>query len=67
MATLDPVAPVLESLSSLTEAHVRTLDALHLTSVRFLVDQGVEVEIATYDRRLANAAEQVGLSVADWI
>jgi predicted nucleic acid-binding protein len=40
---------------------VRTLDALHLASALFLRDQGVRLEVATYDGRLAAAARAVGL------
>lgn len=40
---------------------VRTLDALHLASADFLRSRGVEIEIATYDLRLAAAATAIGL------
>lgn len=36
---------------------VRTLDALHLASAVYLRDEGVPIRIATYDERLARAAE----------
>lgn len=42
---------------------VRTLDALHLASVTFLVSHGKDVEIATYDQRLAGAARAMGLTL----
>lgn len=41
---------------------VRTLDALHLASLLFLVEQGQEVRLATYDRRLGDAAEALGIA-----
>lgn len=42
---------------------VRTLDALHLASALFLAERGREVQVATYDRRLAMAAESAGLGI----
>ena len=35
---------------------VRTLDALHLASIEFLLKQGQTVTLASYDSRLINAA-----------
>lgn len=40
---------------------VRTLDGLHLASMLWLVDQGADVRLATYDRRLGDAAERHGI------
>lgn len=42
---------------------VRTLDALHLASASFLVEQGQAVTIASYDRRLLDAARSLRLTV----
>jgi predicted nucleic acid-binding protein len=39
---------------------VRTLDALHLASMDFLRTQGQALELATYDQRLADAAQALG-------
>lgn len=39
---------------------VRTLDALHLASIDFLIQQGQEVKLATYDVRLGDAAAELG-------
>lgn len=49
-----------DALRGLPEG-LRTLDALHLASVIFLRDQGVDIRVATYDRRLAGMAEELGL------
>jgi predicted nucleic acid-binding protein len=43
---------------------VRTLDALHLASIIFLNGQGQTVTLATYDRRLLNAARAMNLPLA---
>ncbi len=42
---------------------VRTLDALHLASLDYLREQRQSVELATYDRRMAEAARAMGFSV----
>lgn len=44
---------------------VRTLDALHLATMEFLRLQGLEIVVATYDRRLADAAKALGFELAD--
>ena len=40
---------------------VRTLDALHLASVSFLREHGKDVTLATYDARMAEAAQAMGI------
>lgn len=42
---------------------VRTLDALHLSSIEFLRQQGIEAALATYDDRLSEAASALGLPI----
>lgn len=44
---------------------VRTLDSLHLASVWFLHQMGQRPVLATYDRRLADAAAALDLPLAD--
>ncbi len=39
----------------------RTLDALHLASASYLRERGADVRVATYDDRMAGAAEGIGL------
>lgn len=41
----------------------RTLDALHLASASFLRERGGDVLLATYDKRLACSAEEIGLGL----
>jgi hypothetical protein len=43
---------------------VRTLDALHLASIEFLRERGQDVELATYDDRLAAAAQKLDIKLA---
>ncbi len=40
---------------------VRTLDGLHLATIEYLRAQRREVELATYDRRLAAGAQALGI------
>ncbi len=43
---------------------VRTLDALHLSTIEFLRGQGDSVELASYDNRLLAAAQALGVPLA---
>lgn len=53
---------VLESAASLQPLTLRSLDAIHLASAQMLMEAlGV---LVTYDRRMVEAAHQLGLSVA---
>ena len=45
----------------------RTLDAIHLASADYLRTCGSEIEIATYDGRLEDAARQLGFSMSKLI
>jgi len=38
---------------------IRTLDALHLATLQFLMAQGQQVRLATYDVRMAEAARKL--------
>jgi hypothetical protein len=42
---------------------IRALDAIHLSSADFLRDQGQEVTVATYDRRMSAAARDMGFEL----
>jgi hypothetical protein len=63
VALLELVEPVVGRAAQPFPVPVRTLDALHLASMVFLVEQGVEVRLASYDRRLSAAAEAAGIGV----
>jgi hypothetical protein len=41
------------------------LDALHLATMDFLRNQGLALELASYDRRQAAAAVGLGFALAD--
>lgn len=57
--------PVLERALEPFASPVRTLDALHLATLEFLRRQQLRVTLATYDERLASAAEQMGFVLFD--
>ena len=43
-------------------APIRTLDSLHLATMVFLADAGQTVQLASYDKRLVEAAAMLGIS-----
>ena len=63
IAFLELVEPVVGSAARRIEVGLRTLDALHLASMLWLVGQGVELRLASYDRRLSAAADAHGVSL----
>lgn len=44
---------------------VRTLDALHLATILFLREQGLALRLASYDRRMIDAAAQLEITMVD--
>ena len=63
VARIELVAEVLGRARERFPGEVRTLDAIHLASIRFLIDQGQSVALATYDRRMLAAARRMKLDV----
>jgi hypothetical protein len=62
---LELVPPVLARALEPYPTPVRTLDALHLASLDFLITLGQRPSLATYDRRLASAATAIGIPLSD--
>ena len=60
LVELSPI--VLERALEPFPAPVRTLDAIHLSSLEFLRARRLEVSLATYDDRMARAAAALGIS-----
>ena len=56
-------AAALSLLYTNPPAGVRTLDAIHLATLEHLHRTGRTMPLATYDRRLATAAQAMGFSV----
>ena len=63
ISLIELVAPVLERALEPFPIAVRTLDALHLASIDFLVQRGIEVQLASYDDRLTAAAQSLGFEL----
>jgi len=64
VALIELAAPVLERALDPFPVPVRTLDALHLASIAFLLGRGQTVELASYDDRLLDAAQALGVPLA---
>ena len=62
---LELVAPVLARALEPWPVPVRTLDALHLASLAFLVEKRQPVVLASFDERQIAAARALGFAVAD--
>ena len=45
---------------------VRTLDAFHLATMLFAMDQGQKVRLATYDRRMLDAARALAIPLVSF-
>ena len=65
LAFVEMVPAVLERALHPFPRPVRTLDALHLASAGYLKEQGQDVVLATYDDRMAGAAEAMGLALVE--
>ncbi|HXF57476.1 MAG TPA: PIN domain-containing protein [Actinomycetota bacterium] len=65
LALVELAPPVLARALDPFPVPVRTLDALHLATVDFLRRQGQRPTLASYDRRLSEAAAALGVPVAD--
>jgi predicted nucleic acid-binding protein len=62
-AFLELAPPVLSRALEPFPCSVRTLDALHLASMEFLLRSGQAIELATYDERLRTAATALGVPI----
>lgn len=60
---LELIGPIVDRAAGSFPMGIRTLDALHLASVLFLAEQGLRVTVATYDRRMAEAARALDFEV----
>jgi hypothetical protein len=64
VALVELAPPVLGRALEPFPVPVRTLDALHLASITFLLGRGQTVELAAYDNRLLAAAQALGIPIA---
>ncbi len=65
VALVELAPPVLARALEPFPLPVRTLDALHLATVDFLLARRQRVRLATYDDRQARAARAMGVVIAD--
>lgn len=63
VALLEMIQPVIGECGEKLPGALRTLDALHLSSMVFLREQGAALRLASYDRRLNAAAEGMGFGL----
>lgn len=63
LALLELTSPVLKRALEPFPVPVRTLDAIHLAAIDFLIRQGTAIRLATYDRRLRDAAKGLKISL----
>jgi hypothetical protein len=64
VALIELAPPVLERVLEPFPVPVRTLDALHLASITFLLERGQAVELASYDDHLIGAAHALTIPLA---
>lgn len=65
IALLELAPPILARAMDPFPHPIRTLDALHLASLQYLIEQRQEVRLASYDRRMLAAAEAMQLPTLD--
>lgn len=63
ISLLELSPPVLTRALEPFPVNVRTLDALHLASMTFLLGRRIEVSLATYDDRMAAAARRLEIDL----
>lgn len=65
VARVELASDVLERARVPFPTPVRTLDALHLATAAWLAERGHDIRVATFDDRMARAAEAMGLPIHD--
>lgn len=63
IAMLEPIRPVVSAIFEPMVRGLRTLDAIHLASMQFLIDEEQEVRLATYDSRRGGIAQAAGIAL----
>ncbi len=64
VALIEMTAAVLARALEPFPTPVRTLDALHLSTIEYVSNRRQTVELASYDNRLCAAAQALGISIA---
>lgn len=63
LALLELAPPVLARALEPFPLPVRTLDALHLASITFLLERGQKVQLASYDDRMLKCARKLQIPI----
>jgi len=63
LSFLELAQPVLARALEPFPSPVRTLDALHLSSIQFLRERRVEVSLATFDVKMRRVAQRLGIEL----
>jgi predicted nucleic acid-binding protein len=63
ISLVELVAPILDRAKEPFPAPVRTLDALHLSTVSFLGEHDQTIRLATYDTGMKKAAQKMHLAL----
>jgi hypothetical protein len=64
IALVEMTAAVLARALEPFPTPIRTLDALHLSTIEYVRNRGEMVELASFDRRLLAAAQALGIAIA---
>jgi uncharacterized protein len=62
---IEMTAPVLARALEPFPTPIRTLDALHLSTIEYVRTRRETVELASYDHRLLAAAQALGISITE--
>ena len=65
IALIELISPILDRATEPFPTPIRTLDALHLSSLVFLAENGQDIELATYDTNMTKAARALGIRMYD--
>ena len=63
ISTVELISPILTRATEPFPASVRTLDALHLSTVIFLQESGQKLELASYDQNMTRAARALKIGI----
>ena len=63
IALIELISPILDRATEPFPTAIRTLDALHLSSIVFLADSCQDIELATYDTNMTKAARALGIRI----
>ena len=63
IALLELISPILARATDPFPTTIRTLDAIHLSSIVFLAESGQDITLATYDTNMTKAARALGIRI----